>query len=142
MAVALLAEITNLGRQRFADMTVSGRSFIIEQFVTGEGGHDPGNPTIPLTPDVSVSSLPLETFGPKAITSGVNVVFIDTITCTLGPTEANGVLSNVGLLARINYSPLIGDPLLNTYFLFAIANMPMQNKLAGETKIFEVVINY
>lgn len=143
MSTTLIAELTNEGRKRFADMTINGRSFIIEEFETGEGGHDPYNPSVPLTPDVSVTTLPLLTFGPKAIFSKQLLsLFTAEIVCKLTATEAVGTLSNIGLLARINYSPIALDPLLNTKFLFALANLPMQNKLAGETRDFNLVINY
>jgi hypothetical protein len=143
MAVTLVAELTTEGRKRFADMTVNGRSFIIEEFETGEGGHDPMNPSVALTPDVSVTELPLLTFGPKGIYSKtLPTNFTAQLVCKLTATEAVGTLSNIGLLARINYSPIPLDPLVNTKFLFAIANLPMQNKLAGETRDFNLVINY
>jgi hypothetical protein len=143
LATVLIAELTNIGRQRFADMTVNGRSFIIEQFEIGEGGHDPMNPSVALTPDVSVTALPLLTFGPKAVTSsGLLSIYTAQIDCGLASTEAVGTLSNIGLIARINYSPILADPLLNTTFLFALANLPMQNKLAGETRDFNLIINY
>ena len=143
MASVLLAEISNEGRYRFADMTVNGRSFIIEQFATGEGGHDPINPTIALTPDVSVTTVPLLTFGPKAITSkSLLSNYTAQIICDLNATEAVGPLSNIGLYARINYSPIPGDPLINTVFLIAIANLPMSNKLSGETRVINLIINF
>ena len=143
MAITLTAEITNEGRKKLANMMVQGKSFILEQFVSGEGGHDPSNPTVALTPDVSAISLYLQTFGPKDIFSKSLVTnFQAKLICKLASAEAVGVLSNIGLIARINYSPTAGDPELNTKFLFAIANMPMQNKLAGEEKEFQLTINY
>ena len=143
MAITLTAEITNEGRKKMADMMVKGRSFLIEQFVSGSGGHDPANPTVALTPDVATSSLYLQSFGPKDIFSKSLVTnYQAKLVCKLASAEAVGVLSNIGLIARINYSPTVNDPDLNTKFLFAVANMPMQNKLAGEEKEFQLTINY
>jgi hypothetical protein len=139
------AELTNEARKRFANMAVTGRSYLIEQFETGEGGHDPANPTLSLTPDVSLTELPQKSFGPKAIQVTDKVLtdmFTVKVTITLAETEAVGPLSNIMLIARINSSPIPNDSELNTTFPFAVANMPMQNKLAGETKEYDLIINY
>ena len=124
-------------------MCVNGRSFVVEQFETGEGGHDPGNPTVALTPDVSITELPLQTLGPKAIDSKtLPDPFTALYVCKLTGAEAVGTLSNFLLIARINFSPIPSDPLVNTFFAYAIANLPMQNKLAGEEKEFDIYVNF
>lgn len=135
MAISVIAALTEIGRNRIADMVISGRGFQIIQFVVGGGGHDPGDPTIALTPDPTVSTLPLQTFGPKPLlvtnppySGSLITPFCPKFVGTLDYTEANGNLSNFGLIARINYSPIPGDPLLNSTFLFAVGNAPLKVK--------------
>jgi len=143
MAISLDAELTNIARQRIVNAGVTGRNHIIEAFVLGEGGHDPGNPSLALTPDRSVVQLPLQTFGPKLLTSSSHPTpFTAIYICDLLGSEAVGPLSNIGLIARITFSPILNDPLLNTTFLYAIANMPLQHKLSGETDGFVVTVNF
>ena len=145
MAVVVTAELTNEGRRRFADMSVPSinRAFIIEEFEIGEGGHDPEDLTQALRPDVSVTDLPLKTFGPKAITSSNKPTdFIAEYVLDLTANEAVGIISNIGLIARISSSGIPSDPEINTKFLFAVANLPIRNKLAGETLTLQVRINY
>lgn len=131
-AVAVIAAITNIGRNRIADMTISGRGFQITEFVVGSGGHDPGDPTVALSPDPTVTVLPDQTFGPKLLVennppfTGVLVTpFCPQFTALLDFTEANGELSNVGLIGTIVYSPISGDPLVGSKFLFAVGNRPL-----------------
>lgn len=134
-SVSIIAAITDIGRNKIADMTLSGRGFQIVSFVVGNGGADPGDPTVALSPDPSVSVLPALTFGPKDLVqnnppfTGVLITpFCPKFTGLLDYTEANGPLSNVGLIARIVYSPIAGDPLVGTEFLFAIGNRPLITK--------------
>ncbi len=130
--ISVIAAVTNIGRNRIADMTVSGRGFKIERFVVGAGGHDLGDPTIALSPDPNVMTLPGQTFGPKLLVqnsppfTGILVTpYCPQYTGLLDYTEANGQLSNIGLIARIVYSPIVNDPLLNSEFLFAYGNRPL-----------------
>jgi len=104
-------------------------------FVVGSGGHDVGDPTIPLTPDPNVISLPSQTFGPKNLVvltppyTGVLVTPVcPQFTAMLDYLEANGPISNYGLIAKVVYSPIPADPLLNTEFLFAYGNTPLKEK--------------
>jgi hypothetical protein len=129
-SVSVIAALTDEGSRRIADMTISGRGFQITEFVVGKGGHDSGDPTVALTPNRTVSVLPLQTFGPKALVSpapgqtGILVTaFCPQFTGLLDLNEANGELSNIGLIGTINHPP--GDPLVGTKFLFAIGNRPL-----------------
>ena len=135
MAISVIAALTDTGRNRIADMTISGRGFQVVKFVVGSGGHDPGDPTIPLSPDPGVISLPSQTFGPKALVittppfTGVLITpFCPQFTALLDYTEANGPISSYGLIAVCVYSPIPADPLLNTEFLFAYGNTPLKEK--------------
>lgn len=129
-SASVIAALTEEGRRRIADMTVSGRGFQITKFVIGSGGHDPGDPSVPLTPNTEVTVLPSQIFGPKALISpapGLTGTLISPF-CPqfqgfLDYNEANGEISNVGLIGTINYPP--GDPLVGTDFLFAIGNRPL-----------------
>jgi len=143
MAQAIIATITDIARSKFADMLITGRSFTITDFVTGEGGHDTGDPAIALTPDPTVTSLPLQSFGPKAIASKTLISpFCVEYLCGLDALEAVGPLSNVGLIARFTYSPIVGDPLVGTTFLFAVANFPLVVKTDAETRSISIQVNY
>jgi hypothetical protein len=129
-SASVIAALTEEGRKRIADMTISGRGFQITKFVIGSGGHDPGDPNVPLTPNTEVITLPSQTFGPKALISpspGLTGTLISAF-CPqfqgfLDFNEANGEISNVGLIGTINYPP--NDPLLGTDFLFAVGNRPL-----------------
>jgi hypothetical protein len=129
-SASVIAALTEEGRRRIADMTISGRGFQITKFVVGSGGHDPGDPNVPLTPSTSVLILPSQTFGPKALVSpspGLTGTllspFCPQYVGLLDFNEANGEISNVGLIGTINYPPL--DPLVGTDFLFAVGNRPL-----------------
>ena len=141
--VALNVELTNEARKKLVQSQVKGFGWTIETFATGEGGHDPANPSLALTPQVEVLSLPLLTFGPKnvALVEDYDVYTIR-VQCALTGSEAVGVLSNIGLYARITHTLNPSDPLLNTTFLYAIGTMPMQTKLDGEVKTFDLFINF
>jgi hypothetical protein len=143
MAQAIIATITDTARSKFAEMLQMGRSFTVTEFVTGEGGHDTGDPAIALTPDPTATILPLQSFGPKTITSKTLISpFCVEYLANLDPLEAVGPLSNVGLIARFTYSPIGGDPLIGTSFLFAIANFPLIVKTDAEARAISVQVNY
>lgn len=143
MAQAIITTLTDLARTKLADMLANGRSFTVSSFVTGEGGHDVGDPNIALTPDPSVTALPSQTFGPKSITSKtLTSPYCVEFSCLLIASEAVGPLSNIGLLASINYSPIPADPLVGTTFLYAHGNLPLSIKTDSEEKTFAVSVQY
>ena len=132
-SASIIAALTEEGRRRIADMTISGRGFQVTKFVVGSGGHDPGDDNVPLTPNPEVLTLPSQTFGPKAVVSpspgetGTLISpFCPEFVCLLDFNEANGDISNVGLIGTINFP--IGDPLVGTDFLFAVGNRPKISK--------------
>ena len=141
MAQAIIAAITDTGRSNFASMLAVGRAFTVTDFVSGSGGHDPGDPSIALTPDPSVTILPLASFGPKNITSKslISPYCVEYI-CDLDYTDAVGPLSNFGLIATFTYSPIPGDPLVGTTFLFCVANTPLSVKSDSEQKEIRIQI--
>jgi hypothetical protein len=145
MAISVIAALTELGRHHIADMTISGRGFQITKFVVGSGGHDSGDPTVPLTPSPTVIALPDQTFGPKLLvvpaapyTGTLVTPFCPQFTALLDYTEANGSISNYGLIAQVVYSPIPGDPLLGTEFLFAHGNTPLKEKTDSDQ--FQITI--
>lgn len=143
MAQAIISTISDTARSKLAEMLSIGRSFTVTHFVTGEGGHDPADDTVALTPDPSVLSLPLQTFGPKAVTAKTLISpYCVEYQCDLGNLDAVGPLSNIGLLATYNYSPIGGDPLVGTTFLFSIGNFPKQTKTDAETKTIMIQVQY
>jgi hypothetical protein len=147
LAISIIAALTNVGRSRIADMTVSGRGFQITEFEVGSGGHDPGDPTVALTPDPTDVTLPQMTFGPKPLVqtnppyTGVLVTpFCPEFTGFLDFTEANGEVSNFGLIGVINYSPIPNDPLVGTPFLFAIGNTPLKVKTDADQFVINITL--
>lgn len=143
MAQAIIATITDIARQRLAEILQNGRSFTITDFVVGSGGHDAGNVSSALSPDPTVTSLPLQTFGPKTVTSKTLITpFCVQYICELEALDAVGPLSNLGLIATFTYSPILADPLIGTQFLFAIANFPQSVKTDAETRVAAVLINF
>jgi len=143
MAQAIIATITDTARTKFAEMLQIGRAFTITDFVTGEGGHDTGDPAVALTPDPTATTLPLQSFGPKPITSKTLISpFCVEYLAELTALEAVGPLSNIGLIATITFSPIGGDPLVGTTFLFSIANTPLSIKTDSETKSIAIQVNF
>jgi len=143
MAQAIVASLTDLARSKFADMLQMGRAFTVTDFVTGENGHDPGDPAVALTPDPTVTTLPGQTFGPKSIASKTLVSpFCDSYLCHLDFLDAVGPLSNIGLIATFTYSPILGDPLVGTSFLMAIGNQPLIVKTDALSLDFDIQINF
>jgi hypothetical protein len=143
MAQAIVAAITDTGRAKLAEMLAVGRAFTITDFVSGSGGHDISDPSIALTPDVSATTLPSQSFGPKAVTSKslISPYCVEYI-CDLDYTDAVGELSNFGLIATFTFSPIPADPLLGTQFLFCIANTPLSVKTDSEVKSVRMSIQY
>lgn len=147
MAISVIAALTEVGRNRIADMTVSGRGFQITKFVVGQGGHDPGDPSVALSPDPAVIALPQQTFGPKLLVvltppfTGILVTpFCPSFQGLLDYTEANGNLSNFGLIGVIDYSPIPSDPLVGVEFLFAIGNTPLKVKTDADQLTINITL--
>lgn len=143
MALAIVSALTDTARAKFADMLNVGRAFTITSFVTGEGGHDTSDPAVALTPDPANTTLPDQTFGPKAITSKslISPYCVEYV-CNLDLLEAVGELSNIGVIATVTYSPIIADPLVGSTFLFAIGNFPLHVKTDTETIEIRVTVNF
>jgi hypothetical protein len=141
MAISVKAAITDRGRAAFADLTINGSSFIVNQFEVGNGGHDVGNPIVALTPDTSLGTLPGITFGPEPIDEAAFTADIYTpeFTCILQANEAVGELSNIGLLARYLTAPA-NPALVGTSILFAIGNFPLRVKVDTEVVEFTVSV--
>ncbi len=141
MSITVLAAITDQGRAAFADLTVNGTSFVVNQFEIGNGGHDSGNPIVALTPDTSLGELPSITFGPEPIdeSSLPDDLFTPEFDCFLQQNEAVGELSNIGLLATYVSAPA-NPGLVGTTFLFAIGNFPLRVKVDTEIVEFRVSI--
>jgi len=143
MAQAIIATITDTARTRFAEMLQIGRSFTITDFVTGSGGHDFSDPAVALTPDPTVTTLPLQSFGPKAITSKTLISpFCVSYLADLDLLEGVGPISNIGLIATFLFSPIGGDPLVGTTFLFSIANTPLAIKTDSETRSINIEVGF
>jgi len=143
MAFSVIAGITDLGRQRLATGIMTGKSFQIDQFSVGSGGHDPTDPSTALTPDPAVTSCPSVVFGPEPVDAATLISqFCPEFTCRLAPAEAIAPLSNICLLGTIIFSPLVGDPDVGTSFLFAVGNFPLRVKTDTESIEFRVTVQF
>lgn len=123
-------------------MFATGKAYKVDKFSTGEGGHDPTDPSTALAPDPGTTTCPSVTFGPKLISSVEQQLnFCDKFVCTLEEDEGVGVISNICLIGTIVYNPV--DPLVEpvgTTFLWGIANMPFRTKTDVEETTFNVIV--
>lgn len=146
-SISILATLTKTARNFIAEQGVVGRAYIVESFVIGKGGHDPADSEQPLSPDENVDSLPGQTFGPKLLTKptpNATGVMVEEAcaryTGLLDYYEGNGQISSVGLIARVTYSPIPGDELVGTKFLFAYGNRPLITKVDADQLVINVTI--
>lgn len=150
MADELIATESNDAKAWAAKARAYGYGWKVTKFVTGSFGHDPENPRLPLKPDPSRSGCYC---GADALTTVDGCLFSDFIdevsfqtpycpvyTCILGSGESIGVVSSLCLIAEIVYSPIPGDPVVGTEYLYATVNMPYRPKIAGETLQFDVFV--
>jgi hypothetical protein len=153
--IEALALVTNQGKARIAEMLATGKSFVVDTFVVGANGHDPGDPTLALTPDPTRTGCYCGPFGTpaEAITTAGGCTFVDSIdsvsfaslSCPVFeaivlPGEATGAVSSLCLLGTVVFSPTAGDPEVGTKFLFAIANFPLKFKIPSDNFTYEVFV--
>lgn len=138
MSFETKALITDNARQRIAEGWATGKSFAVVGFSLGSAGHDPFDPRTALAPDPSLMDCPSVAFGPKAIASfSYANDTCPVFECRLEFGEAVVEYSSLCLIAQILYSPVPGDPEVDTTFLFAVVNFPLRSK----TDLEELVIN-
>lgn len=143
MAFSVIATVTDLGRQKMASGLITGKSFQIDQFSVGSGGHDPLDPATALTPDPTVIACPSLVFGPEPVDAATLVSqFCPEFTCRLEPNEAIAGLSDICLLGTVIFSPLVDDPDIGASFLFAVGNFPLRVKTDVESLEFRVVVQF
>lgn len=105
MAFEAKALITNLAKQRIAEMWAWGTAYQVKYFEVSAGGHDPLDPTTALAADPAATSIPgTVLFGPEPI----DAIEWETATCpvfvcTIQQGEYTGELSSVGLIAEVVY---------------------------------------
>lgn len=148
MADELIAVPSNVALAWNAKRNVYGYGYKVTRFVTGSNGHDPSNPRMPLTPDPNRLGCYC---GTDAITTAEGCLFSDFIdevkweneycpvyVCRLESGESVGVVSSICLIAEVVYSPIPGDPVVGTEFLFGTVNMPYRPKINGEVVVYEI----
>lgn len=141
MAFNIIATVTDLGRQKLAEMLISGKSFNVNLFEVGSGGHDPLDPTIALTPDPTATTCASSVFGPEAIDSSfLSSQFCPEFVCRLETNEAVAPLSTICLIGTVVYPDT--DPEFGTTFLFAVGNFPLRVKTDAEDLEFRVVVQF
>jgi len=132
--------ITDQGRAFEAQQLIYGYGFEIQFYVLGAGGADPGNPTLALPLNLSVTSLPGQFFGPQPIDQSrlLNPTCCQFI-CIAQPGQAVGPISNLGLVATVLSVPAgspVDAPVLGSTFLYAITNFPLRYKSASTRETF------
>lgn len=139
----VLALLTNAGKSRIADMLATGKSFKVDTFRLGDGGFDPADPTLPITPDPARTDV----YGTPGgvLTKALTSVDLSSPTCplfvaTAAPGEATGIIGSIGLLGTIVYSPIAGDPELGLQFLFALSTRPQTPKTSVDNFVFNIGI--
>lgn len=141
----IIAAVTDIGRVRFTDLLINGRGFVVDQFVVGNGGHNPSDSTRALTPDISVTTLPSLKYGPVNIASSSIIgAYCPEFYIEIGPSDYVGEISNIGLIATINYVPsgVYPYPIVGSQFLFAIGNRPLLNKTAVDTFEANIAVQF
>ena len=139
-----IVTITDGGRAFEAQQLIYGYGFEIQYYVLGAGGADPGNTTLALPLDLSVTSLPGQFFGPQPI--DVSQLLNPTccqFVCIAQPGEAVGPISNLGLIATVLSVPPgspLSAPTVGSTFLYAITNFPQRYKSASTRETFNVTI--
>lgn len=129
---SVVALITNTARTNLARQMVEGLAFIVSRFQVGRGGYDPADPTQSTAPNPAAVAL-IDPIWPSPTTyhpidsveypNNESVAWL----CRLETTEALVGIGELGLWAQITASPL-NPAEVGTWFLFAIAHMPMQAK--------------
>lgn len=135
----LTAVITNTGRERHAQMLVTGKSFKITHFTVGTQGHDPGDPMIATNPDPSAVEVAGAVFGPEPYDSASYLTpTCPAWECVLEFGEAVGAgISSLGLIATIvaNGSDPVDE--VGLQFLYALAHFPRKPKTNNDRFDFE-----
>ena len=139
MSFEVVSVLTDEARRRTSDMWATGKSFRVVSFVLGNQGHDPSDPTIAIVPDPTRTDCYGLVFGPKVISGFTNASdFCPVFECFVDYNEAVDQLSSICLIAQVVYSPVPGDPDVNTTFLFSISNFPLRRKTDVEQITFRV----
>lgn len=142
MAVTLVASVTNTGRVRHAQGTVTGKAFKVTHFSIGTEGDDPGDPLTALPPDPSITELPGQVFGPEPVDgSGYSTPTCPFWDIVLESDEANGTsVSSLALWATITDNG--DDPVdeVGDTFLYAVAHFPGTPKVSGSQIEFQAGI--
>jgi hypothetical protein len=139
MSFEVISILTDEARRRTSEGWEIGKSFRVTSFVIGDQGHDPSDTTIALVPDPSSTVCPGNIFGPKTVAGFTNGNdFCPIWECFLDYGEVVAQFSSLCLIAQIVYSPIPGDPELNSTFLFSVATFPLRAKTDLEQVTFRV----
>jgi len=143
---SLIAKLTNTALQRTAQNATNGGSFIVENFVIGNAGHDPSNTALAFAPDPTIGDIctgadcPGVAIAAKAISE---VVFPEpkcpVFKCELSLGEYVGEFSQLLLLARVTTSGAADE---GQYFVFAVANSPLKNVTITDAAVLQVGVQY
>ena len=118
-----------------------GAKFEIANFSVGNGGHDPLDPAVALTPDVTATAFDPQTFGPEPIDGDAIVNdYCPTYTCRLEVTEAVGELSAIALFGTIVFP--LDDAEYGQSFLYAVGHFPLRNRTDSEIDTLVVTVDF
>lgn len=132
--------ISSFARQMIARSITDHTAFVIDQFSVGISGYDPSYPIRSTLVDPSLQALVAEIYR-GAITavesplqSGIATAFV----CRLGREDVVGGLGEIGLWARILWSPFPSE--IGSTFLFATVHHPLSGKTSKHVSTSRVVI--
>ena len=139
MSFDIKALLTDETRRRTAESHTTGKAFKVVGFTLGNAGHDPLDPTTALVPDPAATEVASSVFGPKSVSSFTYANNSCPVwECLVDFGEGVTLYSSIGLIAQIVSSPVIGDPELDTTFLYALAHFPQRPKLDLEKLVIRV----
>lgn len=144
---AVLAALTDGGRNLLARMLVEGLAFRVTGFRVGTGGYNPSAPTSPKPLDTSLTELEGDTFpvlsaSPEAIdryeyANAQAAAFL----CRVAAAEAVQAIGEWGIYVTITASPV--DPTeVGDVHLFALCNRPLVGKTLADVLVWRLVVQY
>lgn len=136
---AVFAQATDAAREFLARTLAEGVAFQIKEFSVGTDGYDSSNPKFALEIDPSQTTLGREVFrGPVAIPVERPNETARSFYCRMNPNDANFGLGELALWAKVLSSPTSSE--IGTWFIFALAHLPLQVKTSEHTFIYRVVV--
>jgi len=144
---AVLASLTDGGRNLLARMLVEGLAFRLVGFRVGSGGFNPSAPASPLPIDPALTELlnpffPLLSAAPEPIDKYEYAnAYAPAFLCRCAAAEAVTTIGEWGVYAEITASPLVPAEVGDRH-LFAVCHRPMVGKTLNDVLVWRLVVQY